>query len=126
MATSFNCLPREIFGLTDEDDLWLALQVDRATMRFGKFIQNRIDEQHEVPAQKRSKRNTELKAKYTPDQIHAMIYDRLLSPDELSSKKLEAQAVRSGQVDPYQIEAEEDYIPPSWRGKKVEYQPTTD
>jgi hypothetical protein len=55
-----------------------------------------------------------------------MIYDRLLSPDELSSKKLEAQAVRSGQVDPYQIEAEEDYIPPSWRGKKVEYQPTTD
>ena len=55
-----------------------------------------------------------------------MIYGKLLSDEEREAIKAEAEAVRSGQVDPYEIEAdEEDYTPPSWRGKKVDIQPTS-
>lgn len=46
-----------------------------------------------------------------------MIYGNIVTRDQLSAIRAEAKAVQSGQVNPLEIEAEEDYITPSFRKK---------
>lgn len=118
MAKEFNCLPRAILGLTDTDDLLLAIQVDRAVMTFGTFVQARIEEQVEKPVSQQKKRQTELVQKYKPKEIRDMIYGKLISREEAAATIAVRTAVRSGQVNPYEIEDEldEGSIPPSMRG----------
>ena len=120
MAKAFHCRPREMFGLTDEDDSWLGLQIDRSVWKFGSFIEGKIHEKYERPVSQTKKRNTEWVDRYTPKQIYEMIHGTLLSDEQREAQAAEAKAVRSGQVDPYSVEAEEDalaYIPPSKRGQ---------
>ena len=122
-SQAFRCRPRELFGLIDSVDPWLGRMIDRAVWRWGTFIQGKIDERVERPRKKQANKN-ELVEKYSPDQIHNMIYGKIKTIEELEADAAEARAVQSGQVNPYEIEAEEDYIPPSWRGKRVEHSPT--
>lgn len=117
MATAFNCPPAVLYGLTNTEDQWLAYQVNRAVYRFGSWMKSKIEETVERQAKPASKRRTERVPKYTSDDIHRMIYGNIVTRDQLSAIRAEAKAVQSGQVNPLEIEAEEDYIPPSFRKK---------
>lgn len=58
--------------------------------------------------------------RYSPKQIHDMLYGKLLTPDERTANNAVAEAVRSGQVSLEDLigDDEDEYygsIPPSWR-----------
>lgn len=56
-----------------------------------------------------------------------MIYDPLPTDHEgRVSQTGAAEAVRKGQVSAYDVEADDDYIPPSWRGKKAAIVPVSE
>jgi hypothetical protein len=115
MAMKFSCPPSQIFGLTEPGDHWLAIQVNRAVFRFGTFIEARRDETVETEAPKNKRRHMIEKPKYKPEEIREMIYGPLPDPQAKERGDEVAKLTRMGLIDPTQIEAEDDYIPPSFR-----------
>lgn len=108
-ATSFGTTPAELLGLPVGEDPWLAYQINRATWKWGSFIEGQAEAMIEKPLRKtRKKRETELVPKWTPEEIHEFIYGTLSSPQESQRPRLGKdlsieeflEKVKSGEVAP--------------------------
>lgn len=120
MSQAFHCRPSDFFGFnSSDDDTWFAYQIDRAVFTFGSFVQARIEETIEVPVSaKPKKKNTEIKQKYSREQIQETIYGPL--PDRAPTNTPNEPNMW-GNIDPYAVEIEQPRHPAARRtsGRKI-------
>lgn len=126
MAQTFKERPSAFYGLTEPEDAWLALLVDRVTFLWGATVERWQREQVQVPKPSRTPKQTMMdRPKYEPEEITRMIHGPLPTPNQNASVQGVALPSSRQPLDPLAVAGIEsddvDNIPPRWRNQNVDH-----